>query len=132
MLSRLLPSASLGKLRLGTWQETDEQRSDGGYRHEEMLVERIAMSHSFPCLLKGVVTDEQVGHQINKQQLPCGQTGIFLYKHCAYEQHYSYADEQQLTVQAAMLVIVVMLVVMVMMLMRAAAMTLMLVATMVA
>ena len=50
------------ELRLGSWQETDEQCTDGGYRHEEMLIEGIAVNQSFDGFLQGVVTNEEVGH----------------------------------------------------------------------
>ena len=33
----------LRKLCLCPWQETDAERTDGGYRHEEMFVEDISV-----------------------------------------------------------------------------------------
>ena len=46
----------LWKLCLGSRQETDAEGSDGGYRHEEMLVEGIAAGESLGGFLQRVVS----------------------------------------------------------------------------
>ena len=47
----------LGKLGLGTGEETDQEGTDGGHRHEEMLVEGITVGDTLPRLVKRLVTD---------------------------------------------------------------------------
>ena len=46
----------LRKLSFGTWQEADTEGADGGNRHEEMLIEGIAVSNTLDSLLQRVVT----------------------------------------------------------------------------
>ena len=47
----------LGELGLGTGEETDQEGTDGGHRHEEMLVEGITVGDTLPRLVKRLVTD---------------------------------------------------------------------------
>ena len=42
----------LSKLALGAWQETDAEGADGGHRHQEMLVEGVAMRQALGSLLQ--------------------------------------------------------------------------------
>ena len=51
-----------------------------------MLVERIAAGHALGCFLQCVVADEQVGHEVDEQQLPSGQRHVVLYPNGRYEQ----------------------------------------------
>ena len=44
-----------GELGLGIWQEADAQGTYRGYRHEEMLVEGVAVGNAFGGLLQRVV-----------------------------------------------------------------------------
>ena len=62
----------LGELRLCARQEADAECTDGCHRHEEMLVEGIAVGHALNGFVKRFVSDEQIGYEINKEQLPCG------------------------------------------------------------
>ena len=55
---------SLWKLRFCTRQESDTEGSDGGYRHEEVLIEGITVEQTLYCLLQRVVSDEQIGYEI--------------------------------------------------------------------
>ena len=45
-----------GKLRLGSREEPDAKGTDGGHRHEEMLIEDIAVGNTFNSLMQGLVT----------------------------------------------------------------------------
>ena len=45
----------LWKLRLSTRQKADGEGSDGGYRHQEVFVEGVAMSHTLGRLLQRLV-----------------------------------------------------------------------------
>ena len=60
---------SLRELSLGSRQETYEQGSDGGHRHEEMLVESVAMTQALDGLLECVVTNEEVRNHVDEQQV---------------------------------------------------------------
>ena len=60
----------LRKLRLSTGQKADEQGSDGGNRHQEMFVESLAVNESLSRLFQRIVTNQQIGYQIDQQQLP--------------------------------------------------------------
>ena len=62
----------LGELGLCTRQEANAECTDGSHRHEEMLVEGIAVGHALNGFVKRFVSDEQIGYEINKEQLPCG------------------------------------------------------------
>ena len=46
----------LRELRLGSWQEPDAQRPDGGDGHQEVFVQCLAVQQSFGCFLQRVVT----------------------------------------------------------------------------
>ena len=46
----------LRKLCFGSRQEADTKSTDGGDRHEEMLIEGIAVSNTLDSLLQRVVT----------------------------------------------------------------------------
>ena len=45
----------LRKFVLGTRKEADAESSDGGNRHEEMFIERIATGDTFPSLMQCLV-----------------------------------------------------------------------------
>ena len=62
----------LGKLHLGTRQETDEQRTDGGYGHKEILIEGVALANALPSLGQHIVTNEQIRYEVDDQLLPHG------------------------------------------------------------
>ena len=46
---------SLREFRLCTRQKSDTQGSDGSHRHEEMLIEGIALHYPFPCLVESLM-----------------------------------------------------------------------------
>ena len=107
----------LGKLRLGSRQETYAESPHRGYRHEEILVEHVATGDSFPCLLERVVAHEEIRHEVDKQQLPCGESCIPLYEHCHYEQHRRHTYEREFALHApimVMMMVVLMLIAVVM------------------
>ena len=57
----------LSHLRLSIRQETDGERTDGGYRHQEMLVEPVAMHDAFGGLMKCLMTGNEIGDKIDEQ-----------------------------------------------------------------
>ena len=87
----------LGKLRLGARQETDAESTDGGHRHQEVLVERVAVSHTIDGLLQRLVAYQQIRHKVYQQQLPCGERQMVLDDDSANEQQCRHNDESQLT-----------------------------------
>ena len=78
-----------------------------------MLVEGIAMGHALYGFVKRFVSDEQIGYEINKEQLPCGQLAVLLDDDGYDEKYYRDGDECELAFQTAVLMFV--------MVMRAAA-----------
>ena len=95
---------SLGKLRLGARQEADAERADGGYGHEKMLVEGIAMHHALGSLAQCVVADKEIRNQIEQQQLPRRQLVVLLNPYRSHQQHYCCPNEQQLVLQVVLVV----------------------------
>ena len=57
----------LGKLRLGSWQETNTKCPNGGDGHKKMFVERLAVRQSLGCFLERVEADNQIRNQIDEQ-----------------------------------------------------------------
>ena len=110
----------LRELRLGTRQEADGEGADGGYRHEEMLVEGIAVDDALDSLLQRVVADNQVGYKIDEQQLPRRQCQIVLNDDGADQQHGCGCNQGYAALHAA--VLVVMMVVLVSVVVRTALM----------
>ena len=68
----------LGELGLCPREEADAEGTDGGNRHQEVLIEGIAVGDSLRSLLQRVVADDQIRYKIDKQQLPGGQRQRFL------------------------------------------------------
>jgi hypothetical protein len=56
---------SLWILRLGSGEKTYQQGTDSGDGHEEMFVEGITVDDTFPRLLERLMTDEQVGDEVD-------------------------------------------------------------------
>lgn len=52
-----------------------------------MLVEGIAMQQALASLAKRAMTNQQIGHEIDQQQLPCGQLRLTLDKPGTYQQN---------------------------------------------
>ena len=96
----------LGELCLCTRQEANAECTDGCHRHEEMLVEGIAVGHALYGFVKCFVSDEQIGYEINKEQLPCGQLAVLLDDDGCYEKYYRNGDERELAFQTAVLMFV--------------------------
>ena len=83
----------LGKLRLCTRKKTNAKGSDGGYRHQEMLVKGVAMSYTLSSFLQGVVTYHQIRYKINEQQLPRGQVEMVFNENSSQQQYNGGCDE---------------------------------------
>ena len=45
----------LRELCLGTWQEADAQGTDGGYRHQQVLVHGFTMHQAFHSFLQRII-----------------------------------------------------------------------------
>jgi hypothetical protein len=71
-----------------------------------MLVEGIAVGHALYGFVKRFVSDEQIGYEINKEQLPCGQLAVFLNDDGCDEKYYRNGDERELAFQTAVLMFV--------------------------
>ena len=54
------------KLCFSTREETNSQRTNRGYRHQEVLIEDIAMSYALDSLVQRLVSNQQIGHQIDE------------------------------------------------------------------
>ena len=81
-----------------------------------MLIESLTMNESFGRFFQCVMTDEQIGNEIDQQQLPCGQLIVFLDPYCADKEE-SRNDDKHDTVSHAVVMVFVMMFVMVFMLM---------------
>lgn len=94
----------LRKLRLGSWHETDGECTDGGHCHEEILVQRFAVQQSFCGFLQRLEAYQQVGHEIDEEQLPGGQRAAFLDNHGYSEEQGGNDDGCELRPLAALMV----------------------------
>ena len=56
----------LGKLGFSPRDESDAEGTNGGYRHQEMLVESFALCQSLDGFLQCVVTNQEVGNKVNQ------------------------------------------------------------------
>ena len=89
----------LRKLRLSSWQEADAESAYGGYGHQEMLVEGVALHQAFSSLLQRACSDDEIRDKIDQQQLPRGECRCFLYDYCSYKQYHCCHNDSQLSVQ---------------------------------
>ena len=71
---------SLGKFRFGSGHEANAERAQRGHRHQEVLIERLAPPDAFPRLAQRLSAYQQVGHQVDQEQLPRLQATILLYQ----------------------------------------------------
>lgn len=94
----------LRKLRLGSWHETDGECTDGGHCHEEILVQRFAVQQTFRGFLQRLEAYQQVGHEIDEEQLPGGQRAAFLDNHGYSEEQGGNDDGCELRPLAALMV----------------------------
>ena len=94
----------LRKLRLGSWHETDGECTDGGHCHEEILVQRFAVQQTFRGFLQRLEAYQQVGHEIDEEQLPGGQRAAFLDNHGYNEEQGGNDDGCELRPLAALMV----------------------------
>ena len=88
-------------------QEPDAERTDGGYRHQEMLVESLALGQSLDGFLQCVVTNQEVGNEVDHEQLPLGQVQSLFDSNRHDEQYDGDTNEPELLAQR-MLVMVLM------------------------
>ena len=75
------------------------------------------MEQSFGGFAQRFMTHQEVGHEINEQQLPCGQREIMFYADRTDEQYDGCGDDSQLSVKAVMVVMVVMVLTFIVMMM---------------
>ena len=94
----------LRELRLGSWHETDGECTDGGHCHEEILVQRFAVQQTFRGFLQRLESYQQVGHEIDEEQLPGGQRAAFLDRYGYYEQQGGNDDGCELRPLTALMV----------------------------
>jgi len=102
---------SLRKLGFSTRQESDTEGSDGGYRHEKMLIEGISVEQTLNGLLQRVVPDEQIGDEINQQQLPLRQVGILLDENRCNQQYDGGDNKLELLLQRMLVMVFVLMLV---------------------
>ena len=88
-------------------QEPDAERTDGGYRHQEMLVESLTLGQSLDGFLQCVVTNQEVGDEVDHEQLPLGQVQSLFDSNRHDEQYDGDTNEPELLAQR-MLVMVLM------------------------
>lgn len=103
----------LSKLALGTWQKTDAEGTDGGHRHQEVLIEGVAMRQSLGRLLQRACTYYKIRYEVNQQQLPCGQLQRFLYDDSRNQQHHCHCYCPQLAMASVLMMVFVMMFMMV-------------------
>ena len=60
----------LGKLCLGSGQESYGESSQCGYGHEQVFIEDVAMQDAFDGFPQGSACDKQIGGQVHQQLLP--------------------------------------------------------------
>ena len=103
---------------LRSGQEAYAEGTDGGQGHEEVLVEDVPAGNAFCRFFQGAGADEQVGDEIDQEQLPGLQGAVSLDEDGCGEQDGCDGDEGYLPLCAAvgvavMLVLVLVLVVVV-------------------
>ena len=80
-----------------------------GDRHKEMLVEGVAVRDALDGFLQRVEAYDEVGDQIDQQELPGGQVAFLLDDHRCGEQNGRQGDQDDLSFQASFLVMMLML-----------------------
>jgi hypothetical protein len=68
----------LGKFILTSRQEPYEQCSKGGDNHQEVFVEGIPLKYALDSFSDDVISHEQIGNEVDYQQLPYRQIGCLL------------------------------------------------------
>ena len=76
------------------------------YRHEEMFIECITVGDALPCLLKSLVTYQQVGDEIDEQQLPCGKIEVMFYPYGGNQKDDSNSYGYELVPQSSLMMTV--------------------------
>ena len=94
-------------------QEADAEGTDGGQGHEEVLVEDVSAGNAFCRFFQGAGADEQVGDEIDQEQLPGLQGAVFLDEDGCGEQDGGDGDEGYLPLCAAVGVAVMLVLVLV-------------------
>ena len=83
----------LGILGLCAGKKAYAQGTNGGDGHQEVFIEHVAADDTLGRLPQSVVADEQVGHQVDQQQLPGGQVTSLLDHDGRDEQQYGNGDK---------------------------------------
>ena len=89
-----------GKFCFSSRQETYAESTQRGDAHEKMLVEDIPVDDSLNGFFECGAADEEVGDEIDKQKLPCGELAVMFHPHGSSEQHGCGNNEQQLSLLA--------------------------------
>ena len=105
----------LSKLALGTWQKTDAEGADGGHRHQEVLIEGVAMRQALGRLFQRACTYYKIRYEVNQQQLPCGQLQRLLYDDSRNQQHHCHCYCPQLAMASVLMMMFMMMFMMVLM-----------------
>ena len=106
------------ELGLRSGQEADAEGTDGGQGHEEVLVEDISAGNAFDRFFQGAGADEQVGNEIDNEQLPGLQGAVSLDEDGCGEQDGGDGDEGYLPFRAAVGVVMLVRVLMCVMYVR--------------
>ncbi len=96
----------LGKLCLRAGQEAYAEGSEGGYGHQEMLVEHVAAGYPLGGFPECASADEQVGHEVDEQQLPGREAAVVLDDHRCGEKYRSDGYKGHPALHAAVCVVV--------------------------
>ena len=67
------------------------------------------MSYALDSLVQRLVSNQQIGHQIDEQQLPSGQLAMLFYQDSTHQQHCRGSNEQQLLLQTIVVMMMVMM-----------------------
>ena len=98
----------LGKLGVGAGHEPDGEGTDGGDCHQKIFVEHAAMHYPLGSLAQRRRAHEQIGNQIDQQQLPGGQRQRMLYPRCNGEQQRCRKDESHLATRTTIMMVMMM------------------------
>ncbi len=80
---------------LRTRHEADDQRANRGKRHEEVLVEHLAVHDAMGGLAQCAVAHKQVGNEIDEEKPTRGELKMPLDEHGGDEQDHSEPDNEQ-------------------------------------
>ena len=98
----------LGKLGVGAGHEPDGEGTDGGDCHQKVFIEHASMHYALGCLAQRRRAHEQIGNQIDQQQLPGGQRQRMLYPRCDSKQQRCRKDKSHLATRTIMMMVMMM------------------------